>query len=716
MNLLIAPITMAAMGANVIMAATAGCGVKPARVAASISSYFVQPGVQIARNVGLVNSPRISSVFDSNIGDVVRTSVMAFTTLTPGSKFSHDLGTLKQKNFQHRTFPAIRPLSSSFGEAQEAEQTTNRVDTSAIGSGDFYAHPETFPDFASLGITSPILLKRLSSLGLTRPSAVQAAVFSTISKGEDVIIGSETGSGKTLAYLAPLVDDILRRKREWKEKRQRDMEEEGGGYLNYDDDAVMDPGYDYARAIVLVPNKELANQAVRMAASIGGGLDRCVIWGAEGILSGGTSNNHTHFSQGEVPEEEIVRIAILPGGLSAPQDFPPFRHAAGNGRSKTRQPPPDLVFTTPANLGPMGLSPKNIEFFADVPTLVVDEADMLLDGGYVRQLNNALMGFRRADRMVERYGDITFQRKDDSGNDEQDDFFHDYEEEETKGTKTQHIFVAATIPDYGLRSVDAYLNRKFPKAKSITMAGMHNARHYGLETESNTMWNEIVENKDRMKRLVDLLRLERTEVGVDGRGLKGEKVMMFLNNSKDVDGATNGLRRAGINAVPFHAKIPLEERSSNLDKFRRYIPPSKYTNEADEKNMVLRNDSDAVPVLVCTDLASRGLDIPAVTAIVQLQFATNVVAHLHRMGRCGRAGNRDGRGIVFYGPEQRELVEVVRDAEQQQTRMLLSQDVEEEMGDEDIVGGKTEVGKVKKAFSRKRGFTKKRKKEKRKAE
>ncbi len=132
--------------------------------------------------------------------------------------------------------------------------------------------------------------------------------------------------------------------------------------------------------------------------------------------------------------------------------------------------------------------------------------------------------------------------------------------------------------------------------------------------------------------------------------------------------------------------------------------------------MVLRNDNDAVPVLVCTDLASRGLDIPAVTAIVQLQFATNVVAHLHRMGRCGRAGNRDGRGIVFYGPEQRELVEVVRDAEQQQTRMLLSQDVEEELDDEDSEGEKKEVGKVKRAFSRKRGFTKKRKKEKRKAE
>jgi hypothetical protein len=112
------------------------------------------------------------------------------------------------------------------------------------------------------------------------------------------------------------------------------------------------------------------------------------------------------------------------------------------------------------------------------------------------------------------------------------------------------------------------------------MAGMHNARHYGLENDNETCWNEIIENKDRMKRLVDVLRLDRAEVGVDGRGLMGEKVMVFLNSVNDVDGATNGLRRAGINAVPYHAKIPLQERTSNLDKFRRYVAPTSDDDEA----------------------------------------------------------------------------------------------------------------------------------------
>jgi superfamily II DNA/RNA helicase len=271
-----------------------------------------------------------------------------------------------------------------------------------------------------------------------------------------------------------------------------------------------------------------------------------------------------------------------------------------------------------------------------------------------------------------------------------------------------------TVPDYGLRSVDAYLTRKFPNAISITMEGMHNARHYGLEDESKTIWNEMDDNKERMKRLVDVLKLDREEVGVDGRGLKGEKVMIFLNTVKDVDGATNGLRRAGIDAVPYHAKISLDDRTSNLEQFRLYRAPAGGDGEINRIN-----GKNTVPVLVCTDVASRGLDIPGVTAIVQLQFALNVVSHLHRMGRCGRAGNRDGRGIIFYGSKEKELVKVVREAEDQQTRMTLKQDVEDELDNSewegDGIGSRNEDGKVQKAFSRKRGFSKKRKNQLRKA-
>ncbi|KAL3800819.1 hypothetical protein HJC23_001656 [Cyclotella cryptica] len=159
--------------------------------------------------------------------------------------------------------------------------------------------------------------------------------------------------------------------------------------------------------------------------------------------------------------------------------------------------------------------------------------------------------------------------------------------------------------------------------------------------------------------MVDLLRWDSSQLGVDGS-------MVFLNTVKDVDGATNGLRRAGINAVPCHAQVPLEERAYNHDKFLWYHVPSN-------NNDCSKNDKETVPVLVCTDLASL--------------FT-------------GCAGNSDGRGIIFYGPTEKELVDVVREAEEQQSCMMLSQDVDDGM-DVDVVDseGQGDAGKVKRHLS-----------------
>jgi superfamily II DNA/RNA helicase len=140
-------------------------------------------------------------------------------------------------------------------------------------------------------------------------------------------------------------------------------------------------------------------------------------------------------------------------------------------------------------------------------------------------------------------------------------------------------------------------------------------------------------------------------------------------------------RSKGIEALPYHAKSPLQDRVDNLNAFR----------ESTDQ------------LLVCTDLASRGLDIPDVQTVVQLQMAGNVVAHLHRMGRCGRGGKK-GVGIVYYGSQERELVSVIRLAEKEQGSLQVEMDVEVDAEEGE---GK---GKIDAAFSRKRGFRKKRKK------
>jgi superfamily II DNA/RNA helicase len=478
-------------------------------------------------------------------------------------------------------------------------------------------------DWESL-ITSPILLQRLQSelptIYQSGPSEIQSLAFSSVQQGRNVILGAETGTGKTLAYLLPWMNAV--------------MEERSTA-----DPSQWDAVQAYAKAVVLVPNKELVQQVVRMALPLAGGPAALVYDGK--VLQ-------------EKDDDSLIRLAVLPGGMDEPNDYAPFRRCTK---------PLDLIVSTPAALGPWALNPKHVAFFADIQSLIVDEADMLLDGGYVRALEQVLMGFRRADRTIH----------------------------STEKRPTQYVFVAATLPDSGLRSVDAYLKKKFPTAEYITTANLHNAKHEGL---LETQWIALESKQERMKAIVEMLSMHQQQ-----QDTKGEKIMIFLNSVQDVENASAALQRAGISVLKYHAKLNLQERAETLEMFRQSTSMGQSS------------------ILVCTDLASRGLDVPDVTLVIHLQFATNVVTHLHRMGRCGRRNHsKKGRGIIFYSEQEEPLVKVVRQAEEQQEKMTLQQDVMEEPTDDFYAEenatqpSPSDLAKVQQAFSRKRGFTKKRKK------
>ena len=253
---------------------------------------------------------------------------------------------------------------------------------------------------------------------ITEPSLIQVESYGKITNPESnsLIIGSETGSGKTLFYLLPLFDDILTSKE------------------------TNDLHYEYCRAIILVPNKELAQQVLRMS------IDIC----------GGVSPDSQEDGHG-------VRVALIPGGLSSPYDYKLFRESIYKN-----SPMVDIAITTPNSISKWGMSTRYIDFFSNVPTLVIDEADMLLDGGYIQGLNNILIGFNRADRII---------RKQQ---------MESLTAEQTAEQTTQYIFVAATLPNSGLKSCYAYLNKKFPKSEKVIMKNFHNACHTGLEESEPT--------------------------------------------------------------------------------------------------------------------------------------------------------------------------------------------------------------------------------------
>lgn len=99
------------------------------------------------------------------------------------------------------------------------------------------------------------------------------------------------------------------------------------------------------------------------------------------------------------------------------------------------------------------------------------------------------------------------------------------------------------------------------------------------------------------------------------------------------------LRELDIPSVPLHSHLSQPERLQSLTRFR----------------------SGGVPVLVTTDVGSRGLDIPEVALVLNYDCPRASDDYIHRVGRTARAG-RGGLAITFVTERDTELVKGIEDA------------------------------------------------------
>ncbi|CAG9786939.1 unnamed protein product [Diatraea saccharalis] len=114
--------------------------------------------------------------------------------------------------------------------------------------------------------------------------------------------------------------------------------------------------------------------------------------------------------------------------------------------------------------------------------------------------------------------------------------------------------------------------------------------------------------------------------------LSGNSFIVFVDTCAGALRAALLLRNLGLAAVPLHGRMSQNKRLAALNKFK--------------------NKSRSI--LICTDVASRGLDIPHVDVVINLDIPLHSKDYIHRVGRTARAG-RAGKSITFVTQYDVEL-------------------------------------------------------------
>ena len=138
---------------------------------------------------------------------------------------------------------------------------------------------------------------------------------------------------------------------------------------------------------------------------------------------------------------------------------------------------------------------------------------------------------------------------------------------------------------------------------------------------------EVLE-QDRTRAFVRLLKTQ----------VDGGKVLMFRRTKAGVDNLAQALQRQGIAAAGIHGGLVQSERNAAMRSFH----------------------AGELKVLVATNLAARGLDIPQISHVVNYDMPQNLEEYVHRIGRTARMG-RNGTAITFVTEWDFPMLDLLQD-------------------------------------------------------
>ncbi|MER3463021.1 MAG: DEAD/DEAH box helicase, partial [Armatimonadota bacterium] len=180
----------------------------------------------------------------------------------------------------------------------------------------------------------------------------------------------------------------------------------------------------------------------------------------------------------------------------------------------------------------------------------------------------------------------------------------------------QTLLFSATVPAWAKRLADRYLK---------------NFVHVNVIKDERVSYEELALQAPLQTRLATLSDLLYAYAP--------ERSIVFTRTKAEADEVALGLQARALPAAAIHGDMSQRERELVMGRFR----------------------SGQDTVLVATDVAARGLDIPEVDLVVHYRLPEQAESYQHRSGRTGRAG-RSGRVIILYGPrERRDLEQLERE-------------------------------------------------------
>jgi len=196
--------------------------------------------------------------------------------------------------------------------------------------------------------------------------------------------------------------------------------------------------------------------------------------------------------------------------------------------------------------------------------------------------------------------------------------------------------------DYDLRSKDKRLNLMFSATleddvKTIARKFMNEYYfiHTNTEVKASQNVTQMILYAKEEEKIIQLHQfLQKIKGSIISKiNIFNSIILVFLDTKRGVENLNHFLEKSNYNVIAIHG---------DKKQFQRQAAIQKFTN-------------GEVPILIATDVASRGLDFPKVSYVFNYDMPSNIDAYIHRIGRTGRCGDK-GVAVSFINDNNKNIV------------------------------------------------------------